>query len=57
MKLELQSTEQELIAKFQNLETKEDVAQLLEIDPGTLIYHLYKIQPLKKYKIFKIPKI
>ena len=45
-----------LSEQFANLETVDDVARLLEIDVKRLTYHIYVIEPRKKYTSFAIPK-
>ena len=56
MNIKLQSDEHSIIAKFQQLRTLDDVAQLLEISPKTLIYYLYRLSPQKRYTQFTINK-
>jgi RNA-directed DNA polymerase len=52
----LELSPEELRDKFFALETRDDVAALLEVKPGTLAYHLYKVSPSSKYTTFQIPK-
>jgi len=46
----------ELKGQFFKLETRRDVADLLEVSDKTLIYHLYRIKDSEKYTTFTIPK-
>jgi len=46
----------ELTQKFYSLRTARDVAKLLEIPYGTLVYHLYIIPYEARYVTFQIPK-
>jgi len=41
---------------FLSLRTPRDVAELLDIEYGRIVYHLYKVSDKDKYKSFKIPK-
>lgn len=43
-------------AKFSQLKTREDVAELLEISDRSLRYFLYKRRPETMYRTFEIPK-
>ncbi len=52
----LPSISEEQIELFLSLKTPRDVASLLEIEYGRLVYHLYKVQDESKYKTFEIPK-
>ncbi len=56
MDIKLQSSEEEIRAKFFALHTRADVAELLEIDKKQLNYHLYIVPPSKRYAVFEIPK-
>jgi RNA-directed DNA polymerase len=47
---------EELKNEFLSLETKKDVARLLDVSYDQLIYHLYKVPEDKKYKEFSILK-
>jgi RNA-directed DNA polymerase len=49
----LTANDETLRQQFFNLKTRDDVAALLELDPRTLRYYLYKA---KSYKIFSLPK-
>ncbi|MES2342392.1 MAG: reverse transcriptase domain-containing protein [Pseudomonadota bacterium] len=45
------------LAKLQKIKTKEQLAQLLGVDYGKhLVYYLYRIHPLNRYKSFEITK-
>jgi RNA-directed DNA polymerase len=46
----------ELKREFYSLETRKDVAKLLEVSEARLVYHLYKVSDADKYKEFSIPK-
>lgn len=52
----LRADEHSIVASFRQLRTLDDVAQLLEISPKTLIYYLYRLTPEKKYTHFAINK-
>jgi len=56
MSLELTASKDELQEAFFALQTRQDVADLLEIPDKQLIYHLYIESPRKKYTSFAIPK-
>jgi RNA-directed DNA polymerase len=56
MNLTLQSDNQTLLNKFNQLKTIEDVCSLLEIDRKTLIYLLYRKNISSNYKIYSIKK-
>ncbi|MGK7896900.1 MAG: reverse transcriptase domain-containing protein, partial [Xenococcus sp. (in: cyanobacteria)] len=45
-----------LAKKFQELESSNDVAELLRIPYRYLVYHIYRISADNKYKTFHIPK-
>lgn len=47
---------QQIIKKFSSLQDRKDIADLLEVDTQTLIYHVYRVPEEKKYKVFEIPK-
>ena len=48
---------EEQVEAFYSLSTPRDVARLLEIKYGRLVYHLYKIADDQKYDVFTIPWI
>lgn len=56
MSIELSSNPQDLRSAFYNLQTRQDIANLLEISEKQLIYYLYIIPEERRYKYFKIPK-
>jgi RNA-directed DNA polymerase len=56
MSLELESNPSALRQGFYSLESPRDIAKLLQIDFGRLVYHLHKTDPKARYKTFAIPK-
>ncbi len=54
--LELTLSPEELRAAFYALETREDIAALLDIDDLRLRYHLYIADKSQRYTVFTIPK-
>lgn len=56
MDLKLLSSPEELRAGFYSLQNRNDIANLLDIDLKTLIYHLYRVPENERYKTFNIPK-
>jgi RNA-directed DNA polymerase len=54
LKLKLPDTE--LCVKFFALQTRQDIADLLEVTDYQLRYHLYISSPQHRYKSFQIPK-
>ena len=56
MELFLQAPPDKLVEKFLSLKKREDIADLLEIPYYTLIFHLYRVLSIYKYKTFSIPK-
>lgn len=56
MQLSLQKSPEELKEAFYQLESRSDVANLLEITEQTLIYYLYRLPPESQYTIFELPK-
>jgi RNA-directed DNA polymerase len=56
MSLKLTSSPEELRAAFYALETREDIAALLDIDDLQLRYHLYISDKSRRYTVFAIPK-
>ena len=54
--LVLTASPEELREKFSLLRARSHIAELLDIDIETLIYHLYRVPEDKKYKTFEIPK-
>ncbi|HLP91313.1 MAG TPA: reverse transcriptase domain-containing protein [Nostocaceae cyanobacterium] len=55
-KLLLTDNPESLREKFYSLTTPMDIADLLDISYSRLVYHIYVIQPDKRYKSFGIPK-
>ena len=49
-------TDEEIIKAFDNAKTREDIANLLEINERSLRYLLFVIRPENMYKSFTIPK-
>lgn len=56
MSLELESNPSALRQGFYSLESPRDIAKLLQIDFGRLVYHLHKTDPKTRYREFIIPK-
>jgi RNA-directed DNA polymerase len=56
MELILQTRDNELVENFFSLRNREDVANLLEIPYGKLIYHIYRVHRISKYAVFSIAK-
>lgn len=56
MSLRLEAKPEELKSKFAALKTRQDVADLLEVDRAHLNYHLYISPPSTRYTTFEIPK-
>jgi RNA-directed DNA polymerase len=54
--LVLTATPEQLREKFFLMKDRSHIAELLDIDIKTLIYHLYRVPEDKKYKTFEIPK-
>jgi len=54
--LTLSASGEELHEQFFNLRTRQDVAELLEIDDSRLVYHLFIVPPSQQYTEFDIPK-
>ena len=54
--LVLVASPEELKRKFSSLQNRDNIAELLDIDSKTLIYHLYRVPENTKYKTFEIPK-
>lgn len=54
--LKLNSSPEELAEKFRSLIDPRDIAKLLEVDYGRLVYYLYKIPDEAKYCVFYIRK-
>ena len=46
----------EMVSGFHNLNTKSDVAKLLDVVEARLNYYLYISNPATRYTVFKIPK-
>src|SRR5688572_14453564 len=56
MSLVLSKSPDLLREEFFKLQSRDDVAQLLELTTKQLNFHLYVLPPRKKYKVFAIPK-
>jgi RNA-directed DNA polymerase len=56
MSLFLSSEPPELRERFFALQTREDVARLLEIEDKRLVYYLYILPPREQYRLFEIQK-
>src|SRR3989338_2322638 len=56
MSLELKASKDDLRAEFFALESRKDVADLLEVSDKQLIYHLYIASASERYVTFQIPK-
>lgn len=56
MELELQADKQQLHDKFYMLQNPRDIADLLEIDYGQLVYHLYIVPKEERYTTFRLRK-
>lgn len=56
LSLTLGASPEELALKFHNLSSPQDVAGLLEIDYGMLVYYLHKVPDESKYTVFHIKK-
>ncbi|MCJ7508931.1 MAG: reverse transcriptase family protein [candidate division Zixibacteria bacterium] len=56
MSLRLSATPDELKSKFGSLNTKQDIADLLEVDVSRLNYYLYVSPRATRYKTFEIRK-
>ncbi len=56
MSADLSKSPQELRDEFFKLQSRDDIAQLLEITIKQLNFHLYVLPTTKKYKVFTVPK-
>jgi RNA-directed DNA polymerase len=56
MSIRLTLSNKKLNDKFFSLQTRSDIAELLEITDYQLLYHLYITNPSQRYKNFQIPK-
>ena len=56
MDTELKRSDEDILDLFRKLETRTDVANILEIDIKTLIYIVYRMRESKKYILFSIKK-
>lgn len=56
MSLKLTASDEELRNQFSALQTRADIAKLLDIEESRLIYHLYVVPPNKRYRSFQISK-
>lgn len=52
----LKTTDDLLVENFRSLNTRKDIADLLEISDGDLIYYLYRLTDDQKYNTFQINK-
>jgi RNA-directed DNA polymerase len=55
-RLLLKDSPEVLREKFYALKTPEDIAKLLGVSFRRLVYHIYRVEPEKRYKTFEIPK-
>jgi len=56
MSIELTKSTEELHKAFYALNTREDIANLLEVSDSKLRYYLYFQDNSKRYSVFRIPK-
>ena len=56
MSVALSPAPEQLTEQFFALRTPRDVARLLDVDYGRLVYHLYRFPDDEKYIIFRVPK-
>jgi RNA-directed DNA polymerase len=56
MSIELTASKDELAAAFLKLESRKDIADLLEVPERQLNYYLYVLPESRRYKKFEIPK-
>ena len=56
MSLRLAADSQGLAALFYSLERPSQIADLLEVDYGTLTYHVYRTSDQERYAEFRLPK-
>lgn len=56
MSADLSKSPQELRDEFFKLQSRDDIAKLLEITTKQLNFHLYVLSSTKKYKVFTVPK-
>ncbi len=56
MELKLQRSPQDIRTLFPRLSTPKEIADLLEIDYKSLIYHLYRLPEISRYMVFEVPK-
>jgi RNA-directed DNA polymerase len=52
----LTDSPESLREKFYSLKQPMDIADLLEVSYPRLVYHIYLVEPEKRYKTFEIPK-
>ena len=52
----LKDSPEELRDKFYSLTTASSVAKLLGVPYDRLVYHIYRVEKSKRYKIFELPK-
>lgn len=56
MQTSLSTSDTDLLQKFEGLRSLNDVADMLEVPPATLRFHLYVKAPASAYTVFHIPK-
>ena len=56
MSLKLTASKEELREAFFALQTRQDIARLLDVPDKQLVYHLYIESPHRRYAAFQIPK-
>lgn len=56
MSTELSHSDEVLRQRFYLLQTRQDIAALLEVTDGSLTYHLFRSDPAERYRTFEIPK-
>ena len=56
MRIQLESSPEERIQAFYNLDDFEDLAKLLEVPTSVLHYILFELNDEEKYKTFEVPK-
>jgi RNA-directed DNA polymerase len=52
----LKASNEDLVKAFYGLQSREDVAALLELRHDHLVYHLFRVPPMSRYTSFAIPK-
>ncbi|MEA3408593.1 MAG: reverse transcriptase domain-containing protein [Chloroflexota bacterium] len=56
MSLSLTTSDDALVEGFFSLQTREDIAELLDVSNSKLVYHLYTVPHPERYAVFEIPK-